>query len=110
MVRLAFGARPAWVAQNRFGRGVGWAEAARLCWPHTLLGIAVFAAFACAGWRAVLWALPFAGGLLMAIPFAVITADHRVGRWLQRHGIAAVPEEIAHDVTDTAAAPAFNPR
>ncbi len=103
MVRLAFGARPAWAAQNRSDRGVGWGEAAHLCWPQTLLGIAVFAAFACAGWRAVLWALPFAGGLLVAIPFAVITADQRLGRWLKRRGVAAVPEESVHNVTETAA-------
>ena len=66
IVRLMFGTRTGWVAQNRFDRDVGWAEATRLCWPHTLLGVVVFAAFACAGWHAVLWALPFAGGLLVA--------------------------------------------
>jgi len=103
IVRLVLGARPGWTAQNRFDRGVGWGEAARLCWPHTLLGVAVFAAFACAGGRAVLWALPFAGGLLVAVPFAVVSAERRVGRWLRRHGVAAVPEEIARDVADTAA-------
>jgi membrane glycosyltransferase len=102
IVRLGFGARPGWGVQNRSARGVGWGEAIRLCWPHTLLGIAVFAAFASAGGRAVLWALPFAGGLLVAVPFAVFTADWRVGRWLRRHGIAAVPEEIAQQVTDAA--------
>jgi membrane glycosyltransferase len=103
IVRLVFGARTGWAAQNRSDRGVGWGEATRLCWWHTLLGIAVFMAFACAGGRAVLWALPFAGGLLIAVPFAVVTADRRVGRWLRRHGIGAVPEEIARDVADTAA-------
>jgi membrane glycosyltransferase len=100
IVRLVLGARPGWTAQNRFDRGVGWGEAARLCWPHTLLGIAVFSMFACAGGRAVLWALPFAGGLLVAVPFAVVSADRRVGRWLRRHGVAAVPEEVAHDVAE----------
>jgi len=95
IARLALGARGGWAAQNRAERRVGWAEATRLCWPHTLLGIAVFTAFACAGGRAVVWALPFAGGLLVAVPFAVMTADPRLGRWLQRHEIAAAPEEIA---------------
>ena len=104
MVRLAFGARPGWGAQNRFDRGVGWAEAMQLCWGHTVLGIVVFVAFACSGWHAVLWALPFAGGLLVALPFVVITADRRLGRWLRRHGIAAVPEEVAPRNVDVAAA------
>ncbi len=111
IVRLMLGARPGWAAQNRLDRGVGWAEAVRLCWPHTLLGITVFAAFACAGWRAVLWALPFAGGLLVAVPFAMVTADQRLGCWLRRYGIAAVPEEIARDFADAAGAVSvFYPR
>jgi membrane glycosyltransferase len=109
IARLMLGAQPGWTVQNRSARGVGWAEAARLCWPHTLMGIAVFAAFACAGPRAVLWALPFAGGLLLAVPFAVLTADRRLGHWLHRHGIAAVPEEIARNVTDAEVArPLYN--
>jgi membrane glycosyltransferase len=103
LVRLMLGVRPGWAAQNRADRGVGWAEAARLYWPHTLLGIAVFSAFACAGPRTVLWALPFAGGLPMAVPFAVVTADGRLGRWLRRCGIAAVPEEIARDACSSPA-------
>ncbi len=98
MLRLALGAKEGWAAQNRAGRGVGWGEAARLLWPHTLIGFLVFAAFGLAGWRAVFWALPFAGGLLVAIPFCVLTASPRFGRWMQRAGLAAVPEELpAHD-------------
>jgi membrane glycosyltransferase len=94
MVRLALGRRAGWLPQNRSDRGVGWGEAARMFWPHTLVGFAAFAGFAQAGWAAVLWALPFAGGLLFAVPFCVVTADPRFSRWLRRHGIAAVPEEV----------------
>ncbi len=109
IVRLGLGARPGWGVQNRYARGVGWGEALRLCWPYTLVGIAVFAMFACAGARAVFWALPFAGGLLWAVPFAVITADRRVGGWLRRHGIAAVPEEVVRDVADASRRPYTSP-
>jgi membrane glycosyltransferase len=94
ILRLAFGAGANWAPQNRTDRGVGWGEAMRVCGPHTVLGVMVFAAFGCAGWHAVLWALPFVGGLLVSIPFAVGTANPRFGRWLQRYGIAAIPEEI----------------
>ncbi len=100
IIRLSLGYRAAWLPQNRSDRGVGWGEAARMFWPHTLVGVAVFAGFAQAGWVAVLWALPFAGGLLLAIPFCVATADPRVSAWLHRHGIAAVPEEVAEKVRD----------
>jgi membrane glycosyltransferase len=98
MARLLLGARPGWLPQNRSARGVSWREAARLFWPHTLLGIAVFAAFTSASIRAALWALPFAGGLLVAIPFAVVSANQHLGRWLRQHGVAAIPEEFQSGV------------
>ncbi|HEY7578073.1 MAG TPA: glucans biosynthesis glucosyltransferase MdoH [Acetobacteraceae bacterium] len=94
MVRLALGRHAAWSAQNRCDRSVGWREAARLLWPQTALGAAVFGAFAAANWTAILWALPLAGGLLAAIPLCVLTADRRFGQWLRERQIAAVPEEF----------------
>jgi membrane glycosyltransferase len=93
-VRLALGASAGWTPQNRGARGVRWAEATRLLWPQTLLGVVVFTAFAGAGWRTALWAAPFAGGLLTAVPFCVLTAHPRFGDWLHRRGVAAMPEEI----------------
>ena len=91
--RLLLGMRAAWTPQNRTDRGVSWAEATRLLWSHTAVGVLAFAGFAQAGWATVLWALPLAGGLLVAIPFCVVTANPRFGAWLRRHAIAAVPEE-----------------
>jgi membrane glycosyltransferase len=93
-IRLALGRRTPWLPQNRTDRGVTGREAVRLLWPHTVLGCLVFAAFASGGWTPVVWALPFAGGLITAIPFCVATADPRLGAWLQRHRLAAIPEEI----------------
>jgi membrane glycosyltransferase len=92
--RLLLGMRPAWLPQNRTERGVSWAEATRLLWPHTVLGVLVFGAFAQAGWAVVFWAAPLAGGLVLAIPFCVLTAHPRFGAWLRRWRIAAVPEEL----------------
>ncbi len=94
ILRLLAGLPAGWAPQNRADRGVAWSEATRLFWPQTALGLGAFAAFASAGPVAVLIALPLAGGLLVAIPFCVLTADPRLGAWLQRRGIAAVPEEV----------------
>jgi membrane glycosyltransferase len=94
MLRTVLGGHFDWTRQNRIARGVGWGEAARLLWPHTLLGIVVLAAFASAGWTATLWALPLAGGLALAIPLCILTADRRFGRWLCKRQIASIPEEI----------------
>ncbi len=95
MLRLAFGAKPGWLPQNRSDRGVSWLEAARMFWPHTLLGLGVFSGFAAGSWTAVAWAAPFAIGLPLAIPFCVLTASPAFSRGLQRLGVAATPEERA---------------
>jgi membrane glycosyltransferase len=92
-IRFMLDASRAWRPQNRSDRGVGWGEAAHMLWPHTLFGIIVFALLACSSWLAVAWALPFAGGLLVAIPFCVATSSPRLSAWLRRRGIAAIPEE-----------------
>jgi membrane glycosyltransferase len=96
MARLLTGAPPGWLPQNRGERGVTWKEAARLLWPHTLFGLLVFGLLAHGSWGAALWALPFAFGLVVAIPFCVLTADARFSAWLRRHGIAAIPEELGY--------------
>ncbi len=93
LLRVARGRRADWPAQNRAARGVTWREAARMFWPHTLFGLAVFTALAAGAWGAALWALPFAGGLLCAIPFCVLTAHAKVSEALRRTGVAAIPEE-----------------
>jgi membrane glycosyltransferase len=93
-VRIMLGFRAGWTSQNRTDRGVSWPEAARLLWPQTVMGLVVFTCFANAGWTAVLWAATFASGLVLAIPFCVITAHPAVGAWLRRKQWAAVPEEL----------------
>jgi membrane glycosyltransferase len=94
MVRVGLGSPTRWTTQNRVARGVAWSEAALLLWPQTVLGLVVFACFVRSGWTAVLWAVPFAIGLVLAIPFCVITAIPAVGVWLRDRKIAAIPEEF----------------
>lgn len=77
MLRLALGAKPSWLPQNRSARRISWAEAASLFWPHTLFGLLGFA---------IPWSLPLAGGLLLAIPLCVLSARD-IG-W-----VATIPEE-----------------
>jgi membrane glycosyltransferase len=93
MLRALTGRGVGWAAQDRTASGVAWSVAARAFWQHTLLGVVALAGFARAG--ALVWALPFVGGLVVAIPFCVLTASPRVGRWLRRRGVAAMPEEVA---------------
>jgi len=97
LLALAFGGarRTGWAPQNRADRGIGWADAARLLWPHTLFGAAVLGLLLATAPAAALWALPWTAGLLLAVPFCVATASPRLSGWLRARRIAATPEELA---------------
>jgi membrane glycosyltransferase len=95
LAMLPFGRRAGWAPQNRADRGIAWADAARLLWPHTLVGAALSAAFAAVSPAALLLALPFTAGMVLAIPLCVWSADPAVSAWLRERGIAATPEEVA---------------
>jgi membrane glycosyltransferase len=95
LATLPFGRRASWLPQNRADRGIAWADAARLLWPHTLVGLAVTLAFATVSLAALLVALPFTLGMVLAIPLCVWSADPRLSAWLRARRIAATPEEIA---------------
>lgn len=93
LLALPVGLKVGWVAQNRADRGVTWGDAARQFWPPTLAGLALSVAFAAASPLALLLAMPVLVSLLLAIPFAVWTADEAFSAWLRREEICAMPEE-----------------
>ncbi|MGF1445433.1 MAG: glucans biosynthesis glucosyltransferase MdoH [Pikeienuella sp.] len=96
MAGLLFGKRVVWSGQNRDAYRLSWAEAAQGLWPQTLFGLALGGAIlAIAGMETLAWAAPMVAGMGLAIPFAVLTADPRFGRWAARTGLCAVPEEVA---------------
>lgn len=80
-----------WAPQNRADRGVGWGDAARLLWPHTLFGALCFALVPIAAWA---WLAPWALGLVVAIPFCVVTSTPGFSAWLRAKRVAATPEEL----------------
>jgi membrane glycosyltransferase len=93
LLALPFGMRMGWKPQNRADRGVAWGDAARLLWPHALIGALAMAAVAVTAAWALPFALLWAGGLLVAIPFCVLTTAPGFGRWLVARGLCATPEE-----------------
>jgi membrane glycosyltransferase len=94
LLALPFGVRMGWKPQNRADRGVSWRDATRLLWPHTLIGVLVMCFVAATAPWALPLALLWAGGLLVAIPFCVLTTAPGFGRWLAARGVAATPEEV----------------
>lgn len=95
LATLPFGRRTGWTPQNRADRGIAWGDAARLLWPQTAIGAALTLAFATVSLPALLIALPFTLGMILAIPLCVYSADPRVSAWLRERGVAATPEELA---------------
>ena len=93
MVSLAFGRSVIWSGQQRDAHGLSWTTAFNGLWPQTLFGFALLALFS---WKApgvLVWAAPLLSGLVLAVPFAVLTASPRFGQLLARIGLCAIPEE-----------------
>jgi len=93
---LVFGKSVIWGAQRRDAYRLDWADAASGLWPQTLFGLALLGAItAVQGLAAAAWAAPMIAGLSLAIPFSVLTATPRFGRWAARAGLCAIPDEVA---------------
>jgi membrane glycosyltransferase len=74
LMRLLLGAGRGWSPQARDGRRLRWAEAARRFGPHAAFGLTLALLFAGGGAFALLAALPFLAGLVLAAPLAVLTS------------------------------------
>ena len=94
MSGLLLGRRLKWRAQKRSDRSIPGREALRRLWPQTLLGLAFLASFLILLPGAIGWASPLIAGLLLAAPFAVLTAHPRFGAALARMRLCAIPEEV----------------
>ncbi|MCQ0989398.1 glucans biosynthesis glucosyltransferase MdoH [Jiella marina] len=93
---LPCGRTVVWNGQNRDRLGLAWNAAARAMIPQAFLAAGLTAALLFgAGGLALLLAMPFLAGLLLAIPFTVVTASPSFGRLVARLGLFAVPEESA---------------
>jgi membrane glycosyltransferase len=94
MIFLLFGKGGGWATQQRDGYRVPWTVAARRMWQPTAFAAALllFLVFTAPG--AIPWFLPFLGGLLLSIPFTVLTSMPEVGEAAVRWRLCSVPEEF----------------
>ena len=93
LVKLAWGGGIGWGAQARDDHAVPIGHAMQWLWPHTLLGVISIGALLFRNSAAIPVVLLVAGGPLVSIPFAVLTARRTVGDILIRLGLCALPEE-----------------
>ncbi len=94
MLGLLFGKSVVWGGQSRDAQRLSWKDGARNLWPQTLFGVIVCGALIVIAPKVFWWSLPLTAGYLLAIPFAVLTADPRLGRALQRLGLCGIPEDF----------------
>jgi membrane glycosyltransferase len=95
LMRLLFGRTVGWGAQARDDHEVPWSLAVRHFWPQTLVGLAPIVLLALTAPSAIPYALFIAGGPLLSIPLAVVTASPALGRALIAVGLDRLPEETA---------------
>ena len=95
MIGLLFGKSVVWGGQSRDAQGLSWATAARNLWPQMLFGAIVCGSLLAIEPAVLWWSLPLTAGYLLAVPFAVLTADPGVGRALQKLGLCGIPEDFA---------------
>jgi membrane glycosyltransferase len=95
LIRLLLGRSIGWTAQARDDHQVPLRLAAQQLWPETLAGAGAIALLGVSVPSAIPYALFIAGGLLLAIPFAVLTAEPALGRALVGIGFCRLPEELA---------------
>ena len=94
IVGLFFGHRITWGPQMRDVRRVTWRQAATVLWPQTLLGIALTFGLAWSAPQVLPWAAPIVISWVLAIPFAVMSASPKLGRWLEKIRLCGIPEEF----------------
>lgn len=90
---LFFGKRIRWDAQERDDRRVTLREALSGLWLQTALGAAFLTVLSLVAPHILPWAAPVIAGLLLSVPFAVVTAAPILGRLFRRYGLCAIPEE-----------------
>ncbi len=93
--RLLSGRPVGWGAQARDDHQVPWSLAARQFWLHTLFGAVPLGLLALTVPAAIPYFFLIAGGPLLSIPFAVLSASPALGHALVRIGLGRLPEETA---------------
>ena len=93
LARLVLGRTVGWGAQARDDHEVPWSLAFQNFWPQTLIGLAPVLVLAITAPAAIPYALFIAGGPLLSIPLAVVTASPALGRALITIGLDRLPEE-----------------
>jgi membrane glycosyltransferase len=106
LASLLFGGGVGWGGQTRDDHAVPLSFAIVRLWPQAALGWGCIAALAVWAPVAIPSALLIAGGLALAVPLCVVTANRAVGAASVRIGIGRLPEEMTPSPLDAVRLPA----
>jgi membrane glycosyltransferase len=90
---LALGRRVTWEAQKRDGHRISPREAWRGLWPQMAFALLLAGTLALVAPAALPWAAPTLLACAFAVPFTCATAGPRLGRWMVRRRLCAIPDE-----------------
>ena len=92
---LCVGRTMGWTSQLRDEHTVSFASAVSRLWLQTWVGAMGVSWFAHISAMALVYSLPLVGSLVIAIPFAMVSALPALGMIFARWGVARIPEESA---------------
>jgi membrane glycosyltransferase len=95
VVSALFGRSVGWDAQPRGDRGISWREGMMRHKWHLLLGLVWGAAILALAPKFIWWMIPVLAGMIVAVPFTVLTSRASLGRALRTRGWLVTPEESA---------------
>ncbi|HEY6453159.1 MAG TPA: glucans biosynthesis glucosyltransferase MdoH [Steroidobacteraceae bacterium] len=95
VLRALLGRSVGWDAQPRGDRGISWREALLRHKWHLALGLVWGGAILALAPKFIWWMMPVLAGMLIAVPFTVLTSRSSLGRALRARGWLLTPEETA---------------
>jgi len=95
VVRALLGRSVGWDAQARGDRGISWGEALQRHKWHLAIGAAWGGAILVLAPHFIWWMSPVILGMLLAVPFTVLTSRSDLGLALRARGWLLTPEETA---------------
>ncbi|HEY2416648.1 MAG TPA: glucans biosynthesis glucosyltransferase MdoH [Steroidobacteraceae bacterium] len=95
VLRALLGRSVGWDAQSRGDRGISWREGFMRHQWHLLLGLVWGGAILALAPKFIWWMMPVLLGMLVAVPYTVLTSRASLGRALRARGWLLTPEETA---------------
>ncbi|WP_395137220.1 glucans biosynthesis glucosyltransferase MdoH [Schlegelella aquatica] len=87
------GVRIEWKSPPRKAESISWKDAARRFAPIGLAALAVLSVAALLNPTAMLWLMPVAVPLVLAVPMIVLTSKEDLGEKVRRRDLLVIPEE-----------------